>query len=71
MNLIQLTTTKEALRQSLQRYERITVCCHSCEHYFVSGVSGPQCSVHKATPPPEWIRGPVECSDWSYDFIPM
>ena len=69
MNLIQLTTTKEALRQSLQRYERITVCCHSCEHYGSYGSK--MCAVHKATPPPEWIKGPVECDDWRYDEIPF
>lgn len=69
MNLIQLTTTKEALRKSLREYESITVCCHSCEHYGSYGSK--QCAIHKATPPPEWIRGPVECADWIHDQIPF
>lgn len=68
MNLIQLTTTKEALRQSLQRYERITVCCHSCEHYGSYGSK--MCAVHKATPPPEWVNGPIECNEWEHDNVP-
>jgi hypothetical protein len=69
MNLIQLTTTREALRQSLQRYEQITVCCHSCEHY--GNETARQCSIHKATPPPEWMKGPIECADWLFDQVPF
>lgn len=68
MNLQELKATTQALRQSLQRYERIKVCCHSCEHYGSYGSK--QCAVHKATPPPEWVTGPVECADWQHDGVP-
>lgn len=69
MNLIELKATTQALRQSLQRYERIKVCCHTCERF--GEVVPKQCAVHKATPPPEWISGPIECNDWSHDSIPF
>lgn len=69
MNLQELTVTKQALRSQLQAYERITVCCHSCERY--GETTAQQCAVHKATPPPEWLRGPIECAEWQHDCIPF
>lgn len=66
MNLIQLQTTRDALKQSLQSLERIKPCCHTCEHY-----QGNRCDKFAAVPPPEWVAGPVECEQWSYDNIPF
>ena len=69
MNLQELTVTKQALRSQLQAYERITVCCHTCERY--GETTAQQCAVHKATPPPEWLRGPIECAEWVFDRVPF
>lgn len=69
MNLQELKVTKQALLTQLQAYERIKVCCHSCERF--GEVTPMQCAEHKATPPPEWVVGPIECTDWSHDSIPF
>ena len=69
MNLQELKATTQALRQSLQRYERIKVSCHSCEHY--GDTIARQCAIHKATTPPESVPGPVECADWVFDEVPF
>lgn len=66
MNLIQLQSTKEALKKSLHEYERITPACNTCENMRAG-----QCTHFKATPPPEWVRGPVNCEHWEYDSIPF
>ena len=66
MNLIELTSTKTALRKYLHELERITPSCHSCEH-FAQG----QCAQAQAAPPPEWVKGPVECERWEHDGIPF
>lgn len=68
MNQAELKVTVQALRQQLQTFERITVCCLTCEHY---ADSVKQCSVHQASPPEAWRQGPIECPSWEYDNVPF
>lgn len=67
MNLIELKVTREALRKQLHEYERITPACNNC----IRLEAGDKCRKFNASPPPEWIKGPVECSNWYYDNIPF
>ena len=67
MNLIELKSTREALRKSLHDLDRITPCCMSCVQFF----DGTLCSKFNAEPPEEWKRGPVECEHWVHDGIPF
>ena len=67
MTLAELKAMKTALRNALAQYERITPCCHSCEHYRAG-----RCEQFDGqTPPPEWVRGPVECEQWMHCEIPF
>lgn len=66
MNLIQLTSTKDALRQSLREYERINPACNTCLN-LQAGI----CTHYQQQPPDEWKRGPVDCAAWEYDNVPF
>jgi hypothetical protein len=66
MNIAELTVTRQALRNQLTVYERITPCCMTCEK-LEAGI----CTQYSAKPPAEWLQGPVDCPEWSYDFIPF
>lgn len=66
MNQVELKVTITALKKLLSEHERITVCCQSCLMY-----ERRQCSHHQATPPPEWLHGPIQCEHWSFDSIPF
>jgi hypothetical protein len=69
MNLVTLNATINALKQQLQVFENIRVCCHSCERF--GEIVPQQCAVHQATPPTDWIKGPIECEHWSHDSVPF
>lgn len=71
MNLAELNVVKGALRDALANYERIKPCCHSCTNYSGNLDSGRCAKFDNAQPPKEWIRGPVECEQWTYDAIPF
>jgi hypothetical protein len=66
MNLSELTIIKQALRNQLNEYDRITPSCNNCEHYKNS-----VCQHFSASPPPEWVKGPIDCQQWIYDSIPF
>ena len=66
MNLIRLTSTKEALRKYLHELESIKPSCCTCEN-----LSGSVCQKFQQQPPEEWKRGPVECEHWQHDEIPF
>lgn len=69
MNLATLNATINALKTQLQTFENIRVCCHSCERYGEARAH--QCAVHQATPPPDWITGPIQCEHWVHDSVPF
>lgn len=66
MNLIELNATRQALRKQLYEYERITPSCNNCLR-----LEARVCQQFNASPPDDWINGPVECEHWDYDFIPF
>ena len=66
MNLLELKSTREALRKQLMEYDSITPSCRSCLKYEAN-----RCSQYQAAPPDDWIKGPVDCEHWDYDFIPF
>lgn len=66
MNLAELNATREALRKQLNEYNRILPSCNNCTH-----LGAGLCQQFNAQPPVEWVKGPVECEHWDYDFIPF
>lgn len=67
LTLAQLQATRAALRESLQRYERITPTCQHCVH-FAQG----RCQQYGGiTPPPEIQQTPESCDGWTHDSIPF
>ena len=66
MNLATLNIQKATLKQALFDLDAIKVHCNNCEQY-----SGTVCKQFGATPPPEWVTGPVDCEHWTYDQIPF
>lgn len=66
MNQAELNVTLTALKSQLEVFERITVCCHSCLSYERG-----KCLHHQATPPPEWVHGPIQCAHWQHDNVPF
>lgn len=64
MNLIELTTQKQALTEMLTRLERIQVSCLNCEHYHQR-----LCKKFNATPPLDTIK--TGCPEWVYDGCPF
>ena len=68
MNLIELKATREALRKQLHEYDRITPSCDNCEHF---SFQGKKCAKFNASPPAEWLKGPVNCQHWEYDSVPF
>lgn len=66
MNLAELTVMRKVLKQKLVELDAITPSCNNCIYY-----EGRMCQKHGATPPDEWVKGPVECQDWSYDNVPF
>ena len=66
MNLATLNIQKATLKQALFELEAIKVNCLHCESY-----SGEICQQFKASPPPEWVNGPVDCEHWVFDGIPF
>ena len=67
LTLGQLQATRQALRESLQRYERITATCQHCQH-FAQG----RCQQYGGLTPPDDIqRTPESCDGWTYDAIPF
>lgn len=67
MTLIELKTTKQALKSRLSEYESIKPSCENCE-YFPDRV---KCEKFDAAPPPDWVIGKVECPQWEYDNVPF
>jgi hypothetical protein len=66
MNLLLLNETRLALRRRLQELDAVKPACSNCIYLLEQ-----QCSKFQATPPDEWKRGPVECTDWVYDEVPF
>ena len=67
LTMPQLLATRAALRQSLQRYERITATCQHCQH-FERG----RCQQYGGvTPPPDIQTTPESCDGWTHDAIPF
>jgi hypothetical protein len=67
MNRITLYETREALRRQLTALDAIAPCCTNCLHFS----SGSACDLFHAAPPPEWVRGEVECEKWEHDGVPF
>ena len=66
MNLATLVLQKQTLKKALCDLEKIKVSCHSCDKF-----TGGQCLQFEASPPHEWIEGPVDCESWEFDNIPF
>lgn len=66
MNMNQLVSTKTALLKSLHDLERINPKCNNCTNY-----ANTRCAKFDASPPREWIAGPVECEHWDFDGVPF
>jgi hypothetical protein len=64
--LPRLQSTRQALRESLQRYESITATCDHCRHFSTGRI----CDLYQAAPPEDFQRQPEQCDGWVYDQIP-
>jgi hypothetical protein len=67
MNSTELNSVRNALRKQLHELDRITIACQSCLHLGAGRV----CQHFNATPPPEWLRGPIDCAHWEHDNVPF
>jgi hypothetical protein len=66
MTLTERAITIQALKAQLHEYESIHPSCTNC-----TSLQNNVCQYFSASPPPEWIKGPVECEQWTYDGIPF
>lgn len=68
MTLLELTVTKDALKNQLRQYESIQANCESCLNF---DASKELCMHFAAAPPPEWRIGQVACEYWLFDNVPF
>ena len=67
MNLAELNAIKMYLDKQLKELDTIQITCLRCEHLK----AGHRCQKFDATPPAEWLHGPVDCEHWLWDAVPF
>jgi hypothetical protein len=66
MTLEEYTTQRNALLQSLKRFDFIRPSCQHCEHFTMD-----HCKVHDMDVPVEFQKKEGECKEWVSDGLPF